>query len=366
MKTEKLVILVIAWILVLNAGCLQLIPGFSGVTYPRIVPDPTGSMPEPPEYQFSFQDCLITIPAIPVESAVYAGARNAEKSARIYDDSIEDDEWLSGIYTSMIADPEQDRFFGNLLSAFRGIQDERRLNDDEYLELITVFVQSIDYENLDMKNPKYPVETYVDGCGDCDDKSVLLAGLLSREGYRVSLLYFDPELHMGVGIDCGDEGYKDTGYGYIETTNVTLVGIIPPALQGNTVLSSDPLVIPVGNGTRTYTRCNETRAIWENFKETEAILEGSKSGILALESRLKAESESLELQRSNLDAQLSAGNNRAYNNLVPAYNAAVHSYNALLEDYRTKSVRYNKLAELHNYILTHQHDRNGTYELLFG
>jgi len=33
---------------------------------------------------------------------------------------------------------------------------------------------------------------------------------------------------------------------------------------------------------------------------------------------------------------------------------------------REKSERYNSLADLHNYILQHQHDRKGTFWLLFG
>ena len=365
MSTAKAVVLALA-LLAVSAGCLHGLPGLSGATYPKIVPDPAGTMPEPPEYQFPFQDYSVTLLPIPVESPVYAGARSAEKSARIYDGGIGEDEWLSGIYTSMIVDPAQDRFYEDLLSRLRGIRADQELDDDEYLELVTVFVQSIDYENLDLVHPKYPIETYVDGRGDCDDRSMLLAGLLSREGYRVSLLYFDSELHMGVGIDCGDEGYANTGYGYIETTNVTLVGIVPTTLRGGTVLSSYPLVIPVGDGTRTYTLCNETRAVWEELEKMEATLTESGPGIQVLESRLRAEAESLELQRSNLDALLARGNTRAYNNQVPAFNAAIRSYNQHLDEYREKSDRYNSLADLHNYILSHQYDRKGTFELLFG
>jgi ABC-type transporter Mla subunit MlaD len=147
---------------------------------------------------------------------------------------------------------------------------------------------------------------------------------------------------------------------------VTLVGIVPTTLRGGTVLSSYPLVIPVGDGTRTYTRCSETRAVWETLKEMEATLTESGSGIQVMESKLRAEVESLELQRSNLDALLARGNTRAYNNQVPAYNAAIRSYNQLLDEYREKSERYNSLADLHNYILQHQHDRKGTFDLLFG
>ena len=33
---------------------------------------------------------------------------------------------------------------------------------------------------------------------------------------------------------------------------------------------------------------------------------------------------------------------------------------------REKSDRYNSPADLHNYILQHQHDRKGTFQFLFG
>ncbi len=36
------------------------------------------------------------------------------------------------------------------------------------------------------------------------------------------------------------------------------------------------------------------------------------------------------------------------------------------DEYREKSDQYNSLADLHNYILRHQYDRKGTFDLLFG
>jgi len=36
------------------------------------------------------------------------------------------------------------------------------------------------------------------------------------------------------------------------------------------------------------------------------------------------------------------------------------------DEYREKSDRYNFLVDLYNYILQHQHDRKGTFGLLFG
>jgi len=36
------------------------------------------------------------------------------------------------------------------------------------------------------------------------------------------------------------------------------------------------------------------------------------------------------------------------------------------DEYREKSDRYNSPADLYNYILQHQYDRKGTFQLLFG
>ena len=98
---------------------------------------------------------------------------------------------------------------------------------------MTVFVQSLPYDTksgvLDSP-PRFPVETFVDGTGNCEDKSVLLAGLLSREGYDVVLFLFLPEHHIALGIRNSSYSFQDTGYTYIETTGTLLVGEVPSEL----------------------------------------------------------------------------------------------------------------------------------------
>ena len=72
--------------------------------------------------------------------------------------------------------------------------------------------------------PKYPYETFFDGCGDCEDKSIILAGILHEMNYQVVLLHFSD--HMAVGIAGGSSIYgqyytlsgSNTRYFYIEST----------------------------------------------------------------------------------------------------------------------------------------------------
>ena len=86
--------------------------------------------------------------------------------------------------------------------------------------------------------PKYPYETFYDGCGDCEDKSIILAGILHDMNYAVALLHFSN--HMAVGISGGSgiygQYYTISGssrrYFYIESTNFgSKIGECPAELK---------------------------------------------------------------------------------------------------------------------------------------
>jgi hypothetical protein len=71
----------------------------------------------------------------------------------------------------------------------------------------------------------YPLETLLDGVGDCEDAVILAAALLKRLGYDVALLYYAGHCALGVA---GAEGLPgdfvedpQTGvrYFYGETTS---------------------------------------------------------------------------------------------------------------------------------------------------
>lgn len=344
-----------------SAGCLSGIPGFSPpVVYPGIVPVTGATMPDPPVYSFSFQEGVVHLD-IPVEAAVYAGARAADKSARIFDQTIREEEWRAGIYRSMIQDPAQDDFYEDLLAKFREEKDLQGLDQDQYAELISVFVQSIPYETQNLSSPRFPVEIYVDGKGDCDDKSLLLAGLLSRENYKTALLYFEPERHMAVGVGCEGEGYAKSRYAYIETTNVTLIGVVPDELQGGVRITSSPVVIPIGNGTLEYRRCRETAELRNALNETGQILEMRSPELQEEETALAIMKETLDARKAEMDAAYARGDYRAYNTGVTSYNILVMEYNRKLTGYRDMVREFNRLAGIHNHILSHQYDRPGTY-----
>lgn len=318
--------------LAVSAGCSGPFLPHERVIAPRIVPVENAGGSLQTAYTFPFEQAEATI-TVPVNGSVLAGARAADKEVIIYG-NVSEAAWVAQTYLSMMNDPGQEEFYRDLITVLRRIKEKNALTDDEYAELIVVFVQSLNYENI-RKNPvKFPIETFVDGSGDCDDKSLLLAALLSREGYKTALFSFPKESHMAVGITCPATDYKKTGYAYIETTNVSFVGIPPDGYNGGIQLKSAPAVIPVGAGMKTYTGCSQTIYLNDIYMESEQkFLELSQQAAV---------------MRMEFQALSDTRNTTTYNQRVPVYNAMVD--------------RMKQYAGIHNYILTHRHDRKGTYE----
>jgi hypothetical protein len=304
------------------------------LTLPAIVPDDTPGF-FTRRYTFPFQQENITI-RTNISAAVYYGAKNGDKYA-IIPPGKSPEEMAPAYYRAFISDPAQDLLYADLLGSFRSLRQEHRYTDDEYAELLTVFVQSLPYDNTSADRPdtlsRFPAETLVDGTGDCDDKSVLLAGLLSREGYNVSLLLFIPEHHMAVGIGSSCLQYNDTGYAYVETTGVSFVGDVPKRLNQSEKysaegrepapvhLSSVPVVIRAGSGSGNYSGSGETAYILAQKKE-------------------------IDLKIASLKDQI---------NSISRENPL--RLPALLE-------KYNAYAGVHNFIAQHRNDRKGTYQYL--
>ena len=327
---------------------------------PAIVPLEGASLNQTPVYTFAFEDGMETIRIDP-DPAVYAGAKAANRSLHLYTDMPEE-EWIPIYYLAFINESHQEPFYADLLGALREIRDRRGLDDDRYLELIAVFVQSIPYEtDASVSEPKFPIETFVDAAGDCDDKSLLLAGLLAREGYGVSLLYFGGETHMAVGVKSAGCGYRNTSFAYIETTNVSYVGIPPATLSGGATLSSDPLVIPVGEGERSYTACNQVQTI-------ERSLSALRDRAAVLETELEARGREIEAMRDALDALnarmtplLRAGDISEYNRLVQDYNRMAGDYNQAVDAYNALLDEAERVVDLHNDLAAGAHDRPASY-----
>ncbi|WP_067047687.1 hypothetical protein [Methanofollis ethanolicus] len=331
--------------------------------YPSITPasetDETGDS----EFLFSFEDSTYRL-CMPVDMAVYSGARGGSKNAILYE-NLSDDIWMTGYYRAFIDDPHQEALYGKLLHAFSDLRDKKALDSDRYVELVTAFVQAIPYEHHPNGTPpKFPVETVAEGTGDCDDKSLLLAALLSQAGYDVALLNFVNDSHMAAGIAGDHNTFGSTGYIYIETTEIGFVGSVPEVLANGARLSEEPLVISIGNGTARYTSGDETAYIKMREKEAEEITARLGMTLDQEMTALRAEELRLIETRDHLEEMLGGGETAGYNAGILSFNDDAAAYNAALQAHDRERKRFDEAREVSAYILGHRSDRAATYRWL--
>jgi hypothetical protein len=334
------------------------------VIVPHIAPDLTRLQSSPViiSHQFPFEKTTVSL-TVPINVSVYEGAKQAEKATTVYG-NISETVWLAQSYRAMVQDPAQDSLYAALLAEADTNRLRLKLSDDEYADLIAVYVQSLRYETREQNPAKFPVETVVDRAGDCDDKSLLLAGLLSREGYPVALLLFGPESHMAVGVGSDDYQYKNSGYAFVETTNYSFVGVPTDKLGGNLTLYSDPVIIPISNGTKFYGSGSETRYIHDMYVLSDQKVKELEPRVKSMGADLTSQEEKIARLESHMQGLRTTGNTGSYNAQVPVYNTLVADYNARLATYRQLFTLYEKYALIHNYILEHMYDRKGVYEYL--
>lgn len=123
-------------------------------------------------------------------------------------------------YLDIHADPELELIANGLMD----IATEYKLNDQDLLNMIILFVQSIEYqipENHFGVLP--PLQTLAEEYADCDTASLLLYTILDRIGYRVGIYYSRAYRHAMLGININATGYyKEYNllrYYFLEVTN---------------------------------------------------------------------------------------------------------------------------------------------------
>ena len=167
---------------------------------------------------------------------------------------------------------------------------------------------------------------------------------------------------MALGVGSADSLYRDTGYAYLETTNLSYVGVPPDELEGGTVLTSEPLIIPIGSGTTMYSSGAETNYLHDISTSSEQKVLGMETQIKPLNADLAAKQDQIARLESQMQTLKSSGNVGAYNAQVSNHNALVAAYNSELATYNQQVARYDTLANVHNYIISHAYDRKGTYD----
>jgi len=155
----------------------------------------------------------------------YRDKTHTKKDFRVYALSEDDRQILSRIGKNF---QEQGR-------RYKFTEDQTALN-------VVAFVQSIPYTSDSattgyVEYPRYPLETLADGGGDCEDKVILAAALLSEMGYETVLIKVSNHIALGIKSDTSlsETYYEYDGgkYYYIETTVPGYrVGKIPLDYEG--------------------------------------------------------------------------------------------------------------------------------------
>ncbi|MDL2260697.1 hypothetical protein LJC08_00400 [Methanimicrococcus sp. OttesenSCG-928-J09] len=134
---------------------------------------------------------------------------------------------------------ENDRvFLGKMIDSFKEQGEKCNFTSDQNVLNIIAFVQAMPYTSDSVTTgydeyPRYPIETLVDGGGDCEDSSILAAALLLEMGYGVVLLELPG--HMALGVKGSEDilgayyEFEGSRYYYVETTDPNFkFGELPP------------------------------------------------------------------------------------------------------------------------------------------
>lgn len=114
-----------------------------------------------------------------------------------------------------------------IVQIFKEAGEEKKFTDYDTIMNIVSFVQSLPYTSDKVTTgydeyPRYPVETFIDNGGDCEDTAILTAALLHELGFDVVLIQLPG--HMAVGVKGSDTlqgtyyDYQGSRYYYLETT----------------------------------------------------------------------------------------------------------------------------------------------------
>lgn len=148
-----------------------------------------------------------------------------------------------------------DTTISELAQSIRSIGEENNLSENQVVELVASFVQTIpydydEYNNRETVTPKidYPYETLYKNKGICSDKSYLAYSLLRELGYGVSFFLFPEDQHIAVGVECPQEySNYDSGYCFLETTSLgNKIGSTPSIIKESGVASSEIVLSDYG------------------------------------------------------------------------------------------------------------------------
>lgn len=326
------------------------------------------------------------------------------KSADQYYSSDPDKEDFGNKYSSFVFSYKEDKTIKELAQNIKSLGRKLGLTDDQTMDLATSFVQNIPYDKekgaLVLSGDgdsgetigRFPYETLYDNKGICTDKSYLMAAIIKEMGYGVSIMVFDKEKHMAVGVKT-PSGYTslNTKYSYLETTNTGFkVGQLPsindkeggannpqinnfPKNGGSDYLKQIPdsnftpptEVDKVADG-KEYQRIIEITNDLNRIKELIPQINSEVKDVIALKEELNNENSAVENAKnetagfegkmneaeSTYKANPTPGNYSAYKQAYNGYQASFYKTKGIIDRYNSKvnniNLKNDKLNSLIN------------------
>lgn len=280
-------------------------------------PEPTGGTVEV-AWSFPFQESRCQV-RIGIDTAEIAAAERVNTRA-IFGSR----DWLRRLYVSaVVAEQARSPMIDRLAGEFRRIRNERGLDSDEYLELLTAGIQAIPYGDIERDTLLAP-EVLAGNSGICTDKSLLLGSLLVHEGYDTVLWVFSTQRHVAIGVASDDAQFQGSGYTFIETTAPGYVGQAAAEYRAAGPVARPPARIALG-GSIPYTSGDEVEVVLGELRRLETLASASEG----------------------------------YGSL--SMNSARHS-----DRYAARAMEYWIANTTAAYILSNTHDRPGVYSIVAG
>jgi len=294
-------------------------------------------------------------------------------------------DWEEQYASMFFAGLPNDESIAELAGAIRAEGQKNKLTDDQMVEFMLAFVQSLPYDDTGAEKllsigyessdslhlPRYPYETLFDGTGICSDKSFLAYLLLKEAGYGVALFEYPEAHHMAIGIQCPAEySTYGSGYCYAETTAPeNIIGLVPNLDPSNNKPSASQEISYFGAETKNQTALGDANILARTTGKTYAGIVATlktqkniirlKNDIQDMDKKLVAQKKQIASDKSeldsindNLDKYKKSKDYDKYNSLAATYNEKageyskeVSAYNAQISAYNSKVREYNKLIK---------------------
>lgn len=340
-------------------------------------PDSTG--PVEKIFQWTYQGKNYQI-SQNLYSSIYSFYKGQPKTYTYFNELPAD--WEEEYYGMFLVKNEKSNFAKEILSSIISQGKKNKLSDDQMVELVLTFVQTIPYdekkaETILLKTGKetmnYPYETLFENTGVCSDKSFLAVSLLKELGFGTAIFVYDNENHMAIGIQCPIE-YSNYGSGYCygETTSIgNKIGIIPELKSyAGRAVGGQEISYFTENGEQDFqtTQLSEVKIfqqtkglIYEGIAQTIktnkeiAKLKDEISFLLKklkdLKNNITEMQDDLASQRKKLDKYLKEGDIDKHNEKAKDYNDDLSSYEEMIDEYNEKVNSYNDKVARYNYLL---------------